>query len=78
MTLPLERARAVRETERFLSELCNPKLTPRVPLEIRQKALWCLRHYPSLYHLEIVEQYFKSDIVECPFSLKDDVLGVVK
>lgn len=52
MTLPSERYRAVRYTERFLLELCNPKLTPRVPKRIREQARSLLRHYPSSYDME--------------------------
>ena len=47
MTLPDERYRAVIQTRRFLRSLCDPHETPRVPKDIRQRALWCLRHYPD-------------------------------
>lgn len=52
MTLPYERYRAVRYTERFLLELCNPKLTPKVPKRIREQARSLLKHYPSSYDME--------------------------
>jgi hypothetical protein len=54
MTLPYERKRSVSQTERFLLDLCNPKLTPKVPGTIREQARSLLRHYPSSYHMEIV------------------------
>lgn len=55
MTLPDERFRAILQTEEFLRALTEPKLTPRVPKEIRQRALWCLRHYPMYYQLKELE-----------------------
>ena len=54
MTLPDERYRAVINTEKFLQDLLDPKKTPRVPKDIRKQAYWCLRHYPSKYHMDIV------------------------
>jgi hypothetical protein len=52
MTLPNERRNAVLRTEEFLKDLLNPKKTPKVPKEIREEAAYCLRHYPSSYHME--------------------------
>jgi hypothetical protein len=43
MTIPFERNRAVVQTEKFLKELLDSKKTPRVPKQVRQKALWCLK-----------------------------------
>jgi len=54
MTLPCERYNSIRYTEDFLLELCDPKKTPRVPKEIRQRARACLRHYPRRYDLDII------------------------
>ena len=56
MTLPYERFRAVVQTEEFLKELLDPKKTPRVPKHIRQKALWCLRHYPRQHEMELISE----------------------
>jgi hypothetical protein len=47
MTLPDERYRAVVQTKEFLIDLCSSQRTPRVPKDVRQKAYWLLRHYPS-------------------------------
>lgn len=47
MTLPNERTRAIRQTREFLMDLLNPKKTPKVPKEIRQRAYWALKHFPS-------------------------------
>ena len=56
VTLPDERYRALLSGKQFLLDLLNPKVTPKVPKYIRQRALGVLRHYPSSYHFEkIVE-----------------------
>lgn len=47
MTTPHERSLAIVRTRQFLRELCDPKLTPRVPLRIRQRALSLLKHLPD-------------------------------
>jgi len=52
MTLPDERYRAVLAAERFLEDLMDPKKTPRVPAEIRQRARSVLRHYPSKFDMD--------------------------
>ena len=46
MTLPVERKHAVKNVERFLMDLSNPRITPRIPKEIRDRARSLLRHYP--------------------------------
>lgn len=57
MTLPDERYRAVMQAKGFLESLCDPKLTPRVPKNIRLAASRILRHYPSSYHMQTVSHY---------------------
>ena len=52
MTLPYERKNAVVNAERFLLDLCNPRITPRVPREIRDRARSLLKHYPSELYME--------------------------
>lgn len=54
MTMPNERYNAIKYTEAFLQALLDPKLTPRVPKEIRQRAYSCLRHYPGGYYLDVL------------------------
>jgi hypothetical protein len=44
------------QTAEFLAELADPKTTPNVPKNIRQRALWCLRHFPNFYDLKEIEQ----------------------
>jgi hypothetical protein len=56
MTLPDERYRAVMETMRFLTDLCNPDVTPRVPKVIRQRARSLLRHYPSAWDMKVASE----------------------
>lgn len=68
MTLPDERYRAVVRTEQFLKDLCDPSKTPRVPKDVRQQALWCLRHYPSKYHMDVAATKTPS-----VFQTKDEI-----
>lgn len=57
MTLPDERYRALRCGQQLLLDLLNPKITPKVPKYIRQRASSILRHYPDTYHFtKIVER----------------------
>lgn len=51
MTIPVERTRAVLDTRDFLTSLLNPKLTPRVPADIRRRARGLLKHYPAKFHM---------------------------
>ena len=50
--MPDERYRAVQYTEKFLMDLIDPSVTPRVPKEIRQRARACLRHYPGAFYVD--------------------------
>lgn len=52
MTLPYERKHAVKNTERFLLDLSNPRITPRIPKEIRDRARSLLKHYPTGLNME--------------------------
>ena len=52
MTIPVERGRAISNTEQFLCDLLDPKKTPRVPSDIRRQARWLLKHYPGKFYLE--------------------------
>jgi hypothetical protein len=51
MTMPNERRWAIENTRIFLSDLMDPKKTPRVPSAIRKEAYRCLKHYPGEYHM---------------------------
>jgi len=52
MTMPYERKRAVINTQRFLLDLSNPRITKRVPKEIRDIARSLLKHYPSEFWMD--------------------------
>lgn len=56
MTIPYERLQAVAKTEQFLLELIDPNKTPRIPKDIRQRALYCLRHYPTKFDMEMAAE----------------------
>jgi hypothetical protein len=60
VTLPYERKNAVKRTEKFLTDLLDPKVTPRVPKEIRKHASSCLRHYPREYDMEEAQRLAPS------------------
>lgn len=51
MTLPDERYRAIVYAKQFCEDLLSTQKTPRVPKEIRRRALSVLRHFPDDYHL---------------------------
>ena len=59
MTMPSERTQAVLRTERFLLALRDPKKYPRVPKAVREEASRLLRHYPSKYHMEHIDESFQ-------------------
>ncbi len=68
MTLPDERYRSLRCGHQLLLDLLNPKVTPKVPKYIRQRALGILRHYPDPYHFtKIVERLPEDFSVNSPF-----------
>lgn len=77
MTIPFERARAVVQTEKFLLQLCDPKITPRVPKQYRDVAKALLRHYPTLGDLQLVEQGWDQPNawIQCPFATEDAIAG---
>ena len=52
MTMPYERKKAVLNTERFLLDLSNPRITPRIPKEIRVRARSLLKHYPTTFWMD--------------------------
>jgi hypothetical protein len=56
MTLPYERKNAVVNTERFLLDLSNPRITPRIPKEIRDRARSLLKHYPTNLYMEMAAE----------------------
>lgn len=61
MTLPDERYRSLVQTEQFLESLLDPRLTPRVPRVIRQRARGLLRHWPGTYYLDKIPDALPDD-----------------
>ena len=56
MTLPYKRKHAIKNTERFLLDLSNPRITPRIPKEIRDRARGLLKHYPTDLYMEMAAE----------------------
>jgi len=56
VTLPYERMNALRSAEQLLCDLLDPKVTPRVPREIRQRARSVLRHFPLGSQLDVLSE----------------------
>ena len=48
MSTPEEQERAISKVRRFLFDLMDPQVTPRVPRYIRQRARQVSKHYPLL------------------------------
>lgn len=73
MTLPDERYRALRCGQQMLMDLLDPKITPKVPKDIRKRALGILRHYPNSYHFaKIVEKMPEDFAVSSQFVRLSD------
>ena len=70
MTLPFERYIAIKRTEEFLTDLLDPKKTPRVPKAVRKQAYYCLRHYPGGYNLDLIATRC-PDQLETPNPIDD-------
>jgi hypothetical protein len=46
MSIRSEQYRALKQTQELLRDISDMHKTPRVPKEVRQRAIRCLRHYP--------------------------------
>lgn len=66
MTLPDERYRSIVQTRKFLMELLSPRMTPKVPKVVRDRARNLLKHFPTDYDLEMMSEdmpeYFAKEI----------------
>lgn len=60
MTVPAEMFNALLNARMFMTALANPAETPKVPKEIRQRALDRLRHYPSEHEIRALETMFNN------------------
>lgn len=77
MTLPDERYRAILYTKNFLQDLLDPKLTPKVPKNIRQRAHSLLRHFPEEFYLSMLADA-RPDIIERRGEAFDPLYKMVK
>ena len=66
MTLPDERYQNIVQTKKFLMALLSPRMTPRVPRTVRDRARSLLRHFPDDYILEMMSndmpEYFAKEM----------------
>lgn len=69
MTMPHERTRAIIETQKFLNEL---RLRDDIPKDIRESAIWCLRHYPTSTDVKMVGFATMRMGSENPFGTSPD------
>jgi hypothetical protein len=77
MTLPDERYRAIMYAKSFCEELLDPRKTPRVPKDIRRRALGVLRHFPDEYYLSMLAEA-RPDIIERRGDPLDPLYKIVK
>ena len=77
MTLPDERYRAILYTKNFLQDLLDPKLTPKVPKNIRQRAHSLLRHFPEEFYLSMLADA-RPDIIERRGEAFDSLYKMIK
>ena len=70
MTVPRERTNAVMSTAQFLLQLTDPKQTPRVPKDVRERARHLLRHYPTQYEMEIISSREDGDETHPQIKMK--------
>ena len=54
--LPEEEYHSLKETYKFLCQLIDPRKTPRLPKEIRDRAKKCLKDYPTKRTLQELDQ----------------------
>jgi hypothetical protein len=77
MTLPDERYRAILYARKFCEDLLDNKKTPRVPKDIRRRALNVLRHFPEDYYLSMLAEA-RPDILERKGDPFDPLYKMVK
>tara|TARA_R110001592_G_scaffold33324_2_gene115643 strand:+ start:443 stop:634 length:192 start_codon:yes stop_codon:yes gene_type:complete len=54
--LPEEEYHSLKETYKFLCQLIDPRKTPRLPKEIRDRAKKCLKDYPTRRTLQELDE----------------------
>lgn len=64
MTLPDERTRAIYYTRAFLRDLLHSETRPKTIMELKRRALACLRHYPGMHELADPQKYLDAKEAE--------------
>ena len=77
MTLPDERYRAIMFAKSLCEDLLDSRKTPRVPTDIRRRALSVLRHFPEEYYLNMLAEA-RPDIIERKGDPYDPLYKMVK
>ena len=77
MTLPDERYRAIIYAKSLCEDLLDPKKTPKVPKDIRRRALSVLRHFPDEYFLSMLAEA-RPDIIERRGDPYDPLYKMIK
>lgn len=77
MTLPDERYRAIMFAKSLCEDLLDSSKTPRVPKDIRRRALSVLRHFPEEYYLNMLAEA-RPDIIERKGDPYDPLYKMVK
>lgn len=77
MTLPDERYRAIMFAKSLCEDLLDSRKTPRVPKDIRRRALGVLRHFPDEYYLSMLAES-RPDIIERRGDPYDPLYKMVK
>lgn len=60
MTLPDEMFNSIRGARSFLIDMLDPKITPKLPKEIRRRASARLKHFPSEFDINQMENMFQT------------------
>jgi hypothetical protein len=60
MTMPDEMFNAIRNARMFMVDLLDPKATPKVPTDIRNKARDRLKHFPSEFDISEMENFYNA------------------
>ena len=58
MTIPSERSRSIQNVRQLLYDLIDPRKTPRVPNEIRERARQVVKHFPADMYIDQVAEKF--------------------
>lgn len=77
MTLPDERYRSMMAADRLLRDLCDSKVTPRVPRAIRDRVIAVLRHWPGEYYINRLA-HESPEIIETAAAEPDPLYKIVK